>query len=430
MRIAHPGIKPPERIREIAAQSSQDRSSDDRDAIRRYYREVVCTHPDWTAIQDLMRGIESAKTKIQESMPTTLVWKELDTPREAKILKRGQYDQPGDSVPRSTPAFLPAMPEDAPRNRLGLARWLMQPDHPLTARVAVNRYWQIVFGSGLVRSSEDFGHQGEAPTHPELLDWLAVDFREHGWDVKRLIKLMVTSEAFCRDAAFDDSEAIDPTNRFFARGPRHRLDAEVLRDQALALSGLLSQSTGGPSVKPPQPTGLWNAVGYTRSNTANFQADAEPEKVFRRSVYIFWKRTSPPPQMSTFDAPSRESCTARRERTNTPLQALLLLNETQYVQAAKHLALRTLREYPGESTQDRINWLIETATARKPRGSEQKDLSELHDWLRGHYSSSPDAAKEYLSVDETTVDGVDDVTLATWTVLASTVLNLDELLNK
>ncbi|MEM6474050.1 MAG: DUF1553 domain-containing protein, partial [Planctomycetota bacterium] len=379
----------------------QQRRQTDEDALRVYYREVITDHPDWLALKAMAKGIESATEKLQKAIPTTLTWKETKQPREAKVLIRGQYDQPGETVNRDVPSFLPDMDASMPRDRLGLSQWLMSDEHPLTSRVAVNRFWQSIFGTGLVRSSEDFGNQGEPPSHPQLLDWLAVDFRENGWDVKRLVKQMVMSRAYRRDASIsEDQLTLDPENQLYARGPRHRLDAEVLRDQALSLAGLLNPEAGGPSVKPPQPKGLWYAVGYTRSNTANFKADAEPEKQFRRSVYIFWKRTSAPPQMSTFDAPSRESCTARRERTNTPLQALLLMNESQYLQAAKHLAIRALRECGSETPKDRVAWMMQTATARSPRPSEVEALASLLKGLKSHYGSKPEDAKALLSVDD------------------------------
>jgi hypothetical protein len=337
-------------------------------------------------------------------------------------LTRGQYDQPADTVDRNTPGFLPPLPSDAPRDRLGLARWLVSPDHPLTSRVAVNRIWQQIFGVGLVRTSEDFGSQGEPPSHPELLDTLAVEFRESGWDLKRLVRLLVTSDAYRRSAQVSESmKQIDPANRLLARGPRHRLDAEVLRDQALFLSGLLVDCQGGPSVKPPQPEGLWEAVGYTSSNTARFVPD-DGDKVYRRSVYTFWKRTSPPPQMTTFDAPSRESCTARRERTNTPLQALTMMNEPQYVEAAKHLARRALDAQGIETSEQRIEWLFQTVTARPPDVHEAAVLLSLLQDTKAHYQQNPELASQWI--------GTPDAEQAAWTIVASTLLNLDEAISK
>ena len=323
-----PAIDVPSQLLDLLRSPVAKRSDENNAALQKYYRSVYCLHPDWLALVDQRKGIQTARDKISSDAPTTLIWKELAKPRAAKILNRGQYDQPGETVSRATPGFLPPMSQDLPNDRLGLARWLCSDENPLTARVAVNRFWQQIFGTGLVKTSEDFGSQGEPPSHPLLLDHLAIDFRQNGWNVNELIKLMVTSEAYQRSSqSSQQAQEIDPENRFLARGPRHRLDAEVLRDQALALAGLLrSDVVGGPSVKPPQPAGLWLAVGYSGSNTVKFTADTADEKVHRRSVYIFWKRTSAPPTMTTFDAPSRESCTARRERTNTPMQALLLLS--------------------------------------------------------------------------------------------------------
>jgi len=426
-----PAVALPQQVIELADKPVDQRSDAEQQSLTQYYRQAVCEHPEWTALQDAVAGAVKAKEKIRESIPTTLVWKELDQPRQAHLLLRGQYDNPGQEVPRATPSFLPAMPDDVPNNRLGLARWLTDRRHPLTARVAVNRFWQSLFGQGLVKSSEDFGNQGQMPSHPRLLDYLAVDFQESGWNVKRLIRQIVTSDAYRRSARVTQAAAkLDPENRFYARGPRYRLDAEVLRDQALALAGLLEEDFGGPSVKPPQPKGLWYAVGYTRSNTANFTADEDPGKVFRRSVYIFWKRTSAPPQMSTFDAPSRESCTARRERTNTPLQALVLMNETQYLQAAKHRAMRTLRQCDGRDPASRARWMFETVTARQPHAREHDELVSLADSMLEHYRGNRAAAAELLAVDDSTLDRVGEPTLAAWMVVASTLLNLDEVINK
>ena len=268
----------------------------------------------------------------------------------------------------------------------------------LTARVAVNRFWLQVFGTGIVKTAEDFGSQGEPPSHPELLDWLAVQFREDGWDVKRFMKRLVMSATYRQSShVTPESLARDPANRLLARGPRFRLDAETLRDQAFFLGGLLVEQVGGPSVKPPQPAGLWEAVGYTDSNTARFTADTGAEKVHRRSLYTFWKRTSPPPQMTTLDAPSREACLVRRERTNTPLQALLLLNEPQFVEASR--GARRADPARGRADDRRAAGL--TCSASRPRaGPTPKDLAELNaafqDFL-AHYTKEAGAAKELIS---------------------------------
>ncbi|MCC9600643.1 PSD1 and planctomycete cytochrome C domain-containing protein [Stieleria sp. JC731] len=425
-----PAIPAPMQIAELVSHPPDQRSEEQQQSIRTYYRKAVCEHPDWTAIEDMIAGLEKAKEEMNNDIPTTLVWKELATPRQAHILNRGQYDQPGEPVDRAVPEFLPAMVEGLPRDRLGLAKWLTSPDHPLASRVVVNRVWQWLFGVGLVKSSEDFGSQGEPPSHQALLDWLAVDFQQNGWDLKRLIKQMVMSDAYRRDSSIDQNQlAIDPKNRLLSRGPRYRLDAEVLRDQALSLAGLLNEQSSGPSVKPPQPDGLWYAVGYTRSNTANFKADKEIEKRLRRSVYIFWKRTSPPPQMSTFDAPSRESCTARRERTNTPLQALVLMNEHQYLKASKHLAIRAFNDTDAAPDEERLRWMFETVTSRLPSEAEISELQRLLTELRDAYLADENAAKDLLSVDDVSQAGLSESEHAAWMMIASTLLNLDEVVN-
>lgn len=417
-----PALYVPDRLTELVSIPERDRSDEIRTALQKYYRKVYCLHPDWLALVNQDKAIRKSKAQLESEVPTTLVWKELATPRQAHILKRGQYDQPGEAVARNTPPFLPSFPTDSPLDRLGLAQWLTSPDHPLTARVAVNRFWQQLFGVGLVRTSEDFGSQGEPPSHPELLDWLAVEFQQNGWDVKGFFRMLVTSDAYCRDAkVLHDVEVVDPDNRLLARGPRHRLDAEVLRDQALFFAQLLLDDRGGPSVKPPQPDGLWAAVGYSGSNTVRFTPDTG-DKVYRRSVYTFWKRTSPPPQMSTFDAPSRESCTARRERTNTPLQALLMMNESQYVESARRLGRRALEVEGPSNLQQRMDWIFQTVTARLPDERERSDLMSLWIDSTAYYRENQSLAEKLV--------GNPNAEAAAWTIVASTILNLDEVVTK
>ncbi|MEM1297509.1 MAG: DUF1553 domain-containing protein, partial [Verrucomicrobiota bacterium] len=279
--------------------------------------------------------LQNQLAQIQRDVPVTHVMAEKPGIPSAPILDRGEYDHPtGEVVQPGVPAALPNLSEDAPLNRLGLARWIVSPENPLTPRVTVNRMWQEFFGNGLVDTADDFGTQGAVPTHPELLDWLSVDFVENGWDVKRLVKQMVMSQAYRRSSKINPrSWRRDPENRFFARGPRFRMDAEMIRDQALFASGLLVEKIGGPGVRPYQPGGLWQSVGYENSNTVKFFRHYN-ESLYRRSIYTFWKRTAPPPNMTAFDAPNRESCIVNRERTNTPLQALVLMNDVQYVEAA------------------------------------------------------------------------------------------------
>jgi hypothetical protein len=409
------------------------RTEDQKKKLRDYFVEHVSakTRSVFEPLERQLTDVDKQREQLEKQMPTTLVSKELPTPRPAYLLKRGEYDKRGEEVGRATPAFLPPLPAGAPRNRLGLAEWLVAPEQPLTARVAVNRFWQHFFGTGLVKTAEDFGTQGEPPSHPELLDWLAVQFREDGWDVKMMMKRIVTSATYRQSARVTpDRLAKDPANRLLSRGPRFRLEAETLRDQALFVSGLLVERLGGPSVKPPQPAGLWEAVGYTGSNTARFTADTGVEKVHRRSLYTFWKRTAPPPQMATFDAPSRESCCVRRERTDTPLQALLLLNEPQYVECSRALAERALRE-GGATPEARVAFLFRLATSRKPDAKELAELVGVYRDNLATYTRDVAAAKKLIAVGESKPDAtLNPSELAAWTMVANLILNLDEVLNK
>lgn len=358
---------------------------------------------------------------------------ERSTPPRAWVLHRGEYTQRREEVGPETPAFLPPWREDLPRNRLGFARWLLEPDHPLTARVTVNRFWQEVFGQGLVASAGDFGTAGQIPSHPELLDWLAVRFREQGWDVKWLFREMLTSATY-RQAAVTTPEKLerDPDNRLLSRGPRFRLDAEAIRDLALAASGLLSPRIGGPSVRPYQPPGVWEAVAMPESNTREYVRDTG-EGLYRRSMYTFWKRAAPPASMDVFNAPSRETCVVRRERTNTPLQALVVLNDPQFVEAARGLATRLLQAgWVGEDAVDRrFEELGQRVLARSFRPDETAILRGSLEQLRAQFSAATDSARQLLGVgDHPVPDDVDPVELAAWTMLVSEVLNLDEAICK
>jgi hypothetical protein len=387
--------------------------------------------PEWKGMARELADFRGKETALLDKVPFTLVFKERGTPREAYILKRGEYDKRGDKVARHLPAMLPPLPKDAPLNRLGVAKWVLDPSHPLTARVTVNRYWQQVFGTGLVKTSEDFGLQGEPPSHPELLDWLASQFVAEGWDVKKFMRRLVMSATY-RQSSKVTPELVrrDPDNRLLARGPRFRMDAEMVRDQVLFLSGLLVEQVGGPSVKPPQPEGLWEAVGYTGSNTYRFARDAEREKVFRRSMYIFWKRTSAPPQMTMFDAPSREACIARRERTNTPLQALLLMNEPQCFEAARHLAQKAIKE-GGSAPESRAAWMLRRCTQRPVAAKDVADLVAVYGAQLPIYQKDPEAAKKAISYGDLPPDPtLEPAELAAWTLTANVVLNLDEVVNK
>ncbi|MCE9552861.1 MAG: DUF1553 domain-containing protein [Planctomycetes bacterium] len=373
---------------------------------------------------------EKARTDLSSRGTVAYVMQEKPAPPMAHVLHRGAYDQRREQVKPATPQALPPLAEALPRNRLGFAKWLLTPENPLTARVTVNRFWQELFGTGLVRTAGDFGITGEQPSHPELLDWLAVDFRESGWDVKRFFKQMVMSAAY-RQSAVATPEKLekDPANRLLSRGPRFRMDAEMVRDGALSVSGLLVPKIGGPSVKPYQPPGVWEAVAMLESNTHSYKRDSG-DSLYRRSMYTFWKRAAPPASMDIFNAPSREACTVRRERTNTPLQALATLNDPQFVEAARALAQRALKE-GGATTRERIDYIYLRLLSRTPRDEERAvvegSLAELMEYYRGH----GDEAKKLLAVGESKRDeSLDPATHAAWTMLSNQLMNLDEVLNK
>lgn len=347
----------------------------------------------------------------------------------AYILKRGEYDKRQDAVKPETPKMLPAMAGSLPRNRVGLAEWIMQPDQPLTARVTVNRFWQEVFGNGLVKTAGDFGVSGETPTHPELLDWLAIEFRDSGWDVKKFFKLIVMSNTYRQAATVTLEKAEkDPGNKWLSRGPRFRMDAEMVRDNALAVSGLLVRKIGGPSVKPYQPDGVWEAVAMDVSNTRIYRRDSG-ENLYRRGIYTFWKRAAPPASLDIFNAPNRETCTVKRERTNTPLQALVTLNDVQFVEAARHLATATLNSR--NTTDERLEFLSQRLLSRSFRAEEKNIIVKSLGDLEAFYGKNEADAKKLITVGESKPDEkLSATTLAAWTMLCNQLLNLDEVLNK
>jgi hypothetical protein len=371
------------------------------------------------------------KANHEKGMPTVMVMEDLPRPRDTFVLKRGRYDMPDRSqkVQPDVPASLPLLPAGAPHNRLGLARWLVDPANPLTARVAVNRAWQHAFGIGLVKTAENFGVQGEPPSHPELLDYLATEFVRTGWDVKALHRLIVTSATY-RQSSRADAALLqrDPDNRLLARGPRFRLPAEVVRDNALAIGGLLVERVGGPSVKPYQPAGLWEELAGG-AGEAPYVQDRGPN-LYRRSLYVYRKRTVPHPALTTFDAPSREVCQVRRARTNTPLQALELLNDTTYVEAARRLGQLMLTE-GGTTPEQRIGYAFRRATSRWPTAAELRVLTRGLARYRQTFRADVAAAREYVRHGDSTVDAaLDPVELAACTVAASIVLNLDETITR
>ncbi len=378
-----------------------------------------------------LKNLRTEREKLEKSIPTTMIMVEMKKPRETFVLGRGQYDNRGEKVTPGVPSFLPPMSRDLPVNRLGLAKWLVEPSNPLTARVAVNHFWQNYFGIGMVKTSEDFGSQGEPPSHPELLDWLATEFIRTGWDVKALQRLILTSATY-RQSSRLTPELVerDPENRLLARGPRFRLPAESVRDNALAISGLLDARIGGPSAYPYQPKGLWEEMAFGEGYTAQSYVPSTGKDLYRRSMYNVWKRTVPPPSLTTFDAPDREKCTARRSVTNTPLQALVLLNDPTYVEAGRALAQRMLTE-GGKSAVERINFAFRLATARTPEPRERAVLVEAARQELAEYRQRHDETAQLLTVGESKYNsGLDPSELAAWTTVASMILNLDETITK
>lgn len=408
-----------------------ERSPEQQQSLKNYFKDH--RDPEYAKAKQAVEKVRKSRDELEKAIPTTMVMSEMEKPRDTFILMRGAYDKHGDKVTARTPTSLPAMPEGAPNNRLGLAKWLTASNNPLTSRVTVNRFWQMYFGTGIVKTAEDFGSQGEFPSHPELLDWLASDFMQHGWDVKRLQKLIVMSASYRQSSVVTkEMSAHDPENRLIAHGPRMRLQAEFIRDQALAVSGLLNDQIGGKSVSPYQPAGLWEELA-SREDGRNWSAQTYTQShgkdLYRRTMYTFWKRTSPPPTLATFDAPDRETCVVRRPRTNTPLQALVLMNDPTYIEASRKLAERMMLE--AKSDADRVTLAFRLATSRAPKEAEMKVLLKLyHDQLEACRTGAASAQK-LLEVGEANHDGsLNPEELAAWTMVASTILNLDETVTK
>jgi hypothetical protein len=419
----------------LAAGSDQDSGPGRREALEAFYLAHVA-RPISSELAESRRKWEAARaarSTADDAIATTMIFRDLDAPRDAFVMLRGQYDKPGDKVEPAVPAILPPLRRAQPggrATRLDLARWLVSPDQPLTARVQINRLWQQLFGVGLVKTSYDFGSQGEMPSHAELLDWLAVRFRDSGWDTRAMVRLLVTSAAF-RQRAFQSLElrARDPENRLLARGPRVRLDAEQVRDDALFVAGLINLEMGGRGVKPYQPPNIWEPVGYGDSNTRYYLQDHGPA-LYRRSLYVFLKRTAPPPFMSNFDGPSREQFCTRRERSNTPLQALQLMNDTQHFEAARALAERVL-EQGGPTAEERIVFLYRTVLSRPPDADEVKFIKQAYQTQRALFDADPPAAAKVIEVGESAPKRLHtNEETAAWTLVANLVLNLDETVNR
>jgi hypothetical protein len=412
-------------VNEILALPPTQRAPQQACKLRAYFLETQAPAPIRRAYETLAKLLNERVTLV-ESFPTTMIMSEMEPPRETFILTRGEYDKPGKKVQRGVPASLPLLPPGAPNNRLGFARWLVDPGHPLTARVTVNRFWQLFFGNGLVRTLEDFGSQGEWPTHPELLDWLATEFVRTGWDVKALCRLIVTSATYQQSSrTFPATLAKDPDNQLLAHGPRWRLPAESIRDQALAASGLLVHTLGGASVHPYQPAGLGKDLNGKE------EPQDHGEALYRRSLYTYWKRTVAPPSMVTFDAAGRETCIVRETRTNTPLQALTLLNDVTFVEAARVLAQRILANPDLKTPEERLTRAFRLLLTRPPSPAELKVLRADLEAHREQYRASPKDAAALVAVGEFPRDPrLDPRELAAYTATASLILNLDETISK
>ena len=420
-----------EPVRAALFEQPSKRSKQQNETLRGYFLTYAAPEKFRTAFKEFTAATQR-KALLDKIIPSVMVMKDSGKPRETHILGRGDYRNLGAKVQADTPGFLPLLPKDARRNRLALAEWLVHPTHPLTARVAVNRYWSMYFGNGLVKTLEDFGSQGEAPSHPELLDWLATEFVRTGWDVKAMQRLIVTSSTY-RQASQSTPQLNerDPENRLLSRGPRFRLPAEMIRDSALSASGLLDAKIGGPSVFPYTPKGVWEDIAYGDVYSAQaYPSNTTKEDWYRRSMYTFWKRTAPPPALNAFDAPDREKCTGRRALTNTPLQALVLLNDPTFVEAARMLAQRMLLE-GGPDPAKRIQYGFRLVTGRAPASKELAILRELAKQQTTEYDRNPQTAAKLLTVGEAPADPkLDKVVLAAWTTVASAMLNLDEAITK
>jgi Protein of unknown function (DUF1553)/Protein of unknown function (DUF1549) len=434
------GLQLPESLKQTLSTPAEQRTEAQTTELHDYFQKNV----DSPIRKAEAKVAESKKqlTGFQNSLPTVMVMQESPSPREAFVLVRGQYDQRGETVTASVPKVFPPLPADAPNNRLGLARWIVDSNNPLTARVWVNRVWEKFMGTGIVKTTENFGSQAEWPRHPELLDWLAVEFMQptalskvdgdpaRAWDMKALQKLIVMSAAYRQSSTFHIPAALleqDPENRWLGRGPRFRLTAEAVRDQALAVSGLLVEKIGGPSVRPYMPDGVWDETSVY-GDLRNYQHDKH-DGLYRRTIYTIWKRTAAPPSQMLFDAPNREFCTVIRSRTNTPLQALSLLNEVTFVEASRKLGERMLKE-GGATARERLSYGFQLVTARLPTPTELEVLERgLAEDLQ-KFQSEPAAAEKLLQQGESKPPSVDQAELAAYTLVGNVLLNLDECITR
>jgi hypothetical protein len=427
--FARPNDRLPAPVREALKLEPARRSDSQKATLRHYYLRFVYAGAR-VVFEPLNRKHEEAAKKLKEAedaVPSVMVSEEIPQRRPAYVLLRGNFQQRGEKVEPDVPAALPPLPPGVPRNRLTLARWLVSPDHPLTARVTVNRLWAQLFGTGLVKTVGDFGTQGELPSHPELLDWLATDFVASGWDVKALLKKIALSATYRQSSAFGAKKAleVDPYNRLLSRAPRYRLSAEEVRDNALAIAALLSPRIGGPSVMPYQPAGFY--IGKYESWK---WMESPGDDLYRRGLYTFWRRTSLHPMFAIFDAPSREDCTVFRPRTNTPLQALVTLNDPTFVEAARVFAQHLLSEGPSD-LDGRITFAFRSTLARFPNAAEKEVLVQEYKRLHGRYHADPKAAAALVKAGRfPPPQKLDAVEHATWTALANLLLNLDETITR
>ena len=430
----------PNSVISLLSLENENLSENEQTKLNHFFRQKT-DHPLRLAKQK-EKEIREKKAKFEEGLPSTLVMQERKQARTAYVLHRGEYDQRREKVGRSLPQALPPMADGDPMNRLGFAKWLVSEDHPLTARVWVNRLWERLFGVGIVKTSEDFGSQVEWPSHPKLLDWLAVEFVNpralpavnkkpaQPWDMKAMIKFIMLSKTYRQSSHAPETLYLeDPENRFLARGPRLRLPAEIIRDQALAVSGLLVPKIGGPSVRPYMPEKVWDETS-TFGNLLNYKADTG-EGLYRRSIYTIWKRTSAPPSMLLFDAPNREVCMPKRSRTNTPLQALALMNEVTYVEASRALAVKMVKDTGAQNSREKINLGYRLATGRTPTKESLEILREGLEKRWSDFKSNPAAAKSLVALGDSKLESqLDEVELAAYTTIASILLNLDRVLMK
>ncbi|MEK6247439.1 MAG: DUF1553 domain-containing protein, partial [Planctomycetales bacterium] len=416
-------VNVPDKIIKLIRKPARKRTESDQMKIDDHFLQ---TRPEVEKLRQETAELNSRVGKLQPA--TTLVMVEMDKPRTTRIFRRGQFLDPADKVEPGVPVVL--HPKSSPANRLGLARWLVDPTNPLVGRVRVNHLWTNIFGSGLVRTGGDFGTQGEAPSHPELLDWLAAEFVDSGWSTKHMLKLIVTSATYQQSSsASPAAQRADPDNILLSRGPRFRMSAEMIRDNCLKISGLLNQNMGGPPVYPPQPPGLWRQTGRNEPR----YVVATDENRFRRGIYVIWRRVAPYPSFVNFDAPDRTRCVVNRPRTNTPIQALTLMNDQAYVEMAQAFAARVLSQVPGNDYHEQIKHAFQSCVAREPSDLETKTLERilLDEWTR--FERDPGSAEKLLAgvVLPAGVERPENTSLwAAWFCVANILLNLDETISK